>query len=165
MQIPPKTRDYHRFICLHSVDVLSCLSMSSLCHPSCPFKVYCSCCSRAFVVCCHCCCSVAVILLAGMSSAAESANKKPRRSQESIKPELFCTQPWKLRSEESESAISILVAELWARNPAVAFVVPSGPRSARTLGVARLPGTARLCPFRSLYAVFRAHQLEVAHVS
>ena len=45
------------------------------------------------------------------------------------------------------------------------LAVPSGPWSARTLGVARLPGTARSCPFRSLYAVFRARQLEVVHVS
>ena len=45
------------------------------------------------------------------------------------------------------------------------LVVPSGPWSARTAGIARLPVTARLCPFRSLYAVFRARQLEVVHVS
>ena len=46
--------------------------------------------------------------------------------------------------------------------PSLLFLPDLGPRTA---GLARLPVTARLCPFRSLYAVFRARQLEVVHVS
>ena len=59
----------------------------------------------------------------------------------------------------------------------VVVVVVVGRLSARTSVIAGLPGTARLCPFRSLYAVFRvgtlklrpsgrscARHAEVAHV-